>query len=195
MGPLNGLQLRLEVLLHFHPQVRHLGRVALQLGLFVSGTDGVLAGVSRHFEDGVRIELLLGRSGLAPLTRFLFAPTPRLVLPLARVLLLLLPQAFFLFLPRFLLALFLLTLAFSTLFLLLRPQRVRASRGGTPQSFGGFMPAFLAKLARRGNVFAADPALTWGALRPRGEEHTAPSNNQGQEGGADPQAVGPPCGQ
>src|ERR1700687_3156874 len=58
MGPIDLLGFPPEMLLHFRAQVGHLIWIVLQPGFLISRKDVFLAGISRHSEDGVRIELL-----------------------------------------------------------------------------------------------------------------------------------------
>jgi hypothetical protein len=140
------------VRLQFGAQVTHLVRVVLRLGLLIRSLDVLFAGVSRDAEHGVGIEYLFESDvGLAPLTGFLLRFTRLLSLTLLLFLLacpLLLQNARFLFVTRSLSALFLFALALPARFLLLRPEVIRAFRGGMSHRFGGFMPAFLAQVAR-----------------------------------------------
>ena len=118
VGPLNRFRFQPVVFLKLRSEVGHLlGRV-LQPGLLTGGLDGILAGILRHAEDGVRVEHVLGvdARGPAPLTAlllFLFFPV-RVLFPLTR--LLFLPEARGFFLPRSLTALFLFARALLRLF-------------------------------------------------------------------------------
>jgi len=154
VGPVDLPCLRLEVLLHFWAQVRDMVRVVLQLALLIRGIDVLLGGVSRHSENGVGIEDLLSLPSLLWLRRLL--RLSRVLLGLKRFLL---RQAsfpfFFLFLKRFLPVLLSPLFFLFTFFLCLRPLLIRACQGRTPHGLCGFMPAFLAKVARFRNVAAA----------------------------------------
>ena len=164
-----------------------LGRVLL-LALPICGIDGLFPGVSRHTEDGVRIERVLGfgngrRNLWTALLRLSLTPA-RLFFPLTR--LLLLPQARRLFVARSLTALILVARLLSNLFLGLRPLLLRTFSGGMPQRLGSLVPAFRAQIARLWNVIAAHAACARGASPLDGEERAAGRGNQRDDTDANP---------
>ena len=142
------------------------------------------AGIVRHAEHGIRIELLLGGGcvGLAPLLCVLVALALRLLLqsgPFQPRFFGLPPGRFLI--TRLLLALFILARGrLSPLLFFLRPRLLDPCRRGTPKRLGGLVPAFLAEVSALGQLDAAGATGAERASSFRGDECGAASGGDEQ---------------
>ena len=180
------------MLLKFRPQVGHLVGGILQPGRLTGRIDRLFARVSRHSKDRIGIEGFFGiddRSAPLAALLLLFLSPARVLFPLPRFLSL--AQACGLFLTPSLATLFLLLSALSKLFRCLCAFLKRALHSGLPQSLGGLMPAFLAKVARLSNLTAANPTLARYASTLYSQKGAAGGGNQRDETDVDPRGRQP----